>query len=67
MVVKLRDETTSRIEHLLKTASLMVNATNQVIIHFDKPEDMTVEDVASYLSNLGCLPTINNSGCGDPA
>lgn len=44
----------------------MVDATNQVIIHFDKPEDLTVEDVKSYLNNLGHLPTIN-SGCGDPA
>lgn len=43
----------------------MVNAANQAIIYFDKPEDIELEDIQSYLNNLGCLQN-TSAGCGDP-
>ena len=67
MKVQLPATTTSQIEHLLGTASLMVNAANQMIIYFDKPENLSIEDVECYLSNLKPNRADTSVGCGDPA
>lgn len=50
----------------LKTANYMINAANQVVIFFDKPDNLTLEEIKQYLTSLTDKPEVSMSGCGDP-